>query len=82
MREHLHGTRPAIARLAAIKAAILAGPARGQMLNAHTLARDMECNPRTIHRDLTFMRDRLGHDIAYNPSTWTLYYVTPPQPVL
>src|SRR5262245_8629434 len=56
-------SRPLLARLAAIDQAIRAG----HWPNASTLARTLEVSPRTIQRDLTFLRDRLAAPIAFDP---------------
>ncbi|HTY87269.1 MAG TPA: WYL domain-containing protein [Candidatus Acidoferrum sp.] len=40
--------------------------AAGQFPNASSLARDIEVATKTIHRDIEFMRDRLGLPIEYN----------------
>ena len=40
----------------------------GRFPNASTLAREIEVATKTIHRDIEFMRDRLGLPIEFNPS--------------
>ncbi len=49
----------------------------GGTVNASTLAKEWECTTKTIHRDLEFLTDRLGHDIVYDASRYTFYYRTP-----
>jgi proteasome accessory factor B len=39
----------------------------GRFPNASTLAREIEVAPKTIHRDIEFMRDRLNLPIEFNP---------------
>lgn len=46
----------------------------GRYPNANTLARELEVHPRTIHRDITFLRDRLGAPLAYDPVRHGFYY--------
>lgn len=41
--------------------------AAGQFPNASTLAREIEVATKTIHRDIEFMRDRLGLPVEFNP---------------
>jgi proteasome accessory factor B len=40
----------------------------GRFPNAASLAREIEVNPKTIHRDLDFMRDRLNLPLAFDPA--------------
>jgi proteasome accessory factor B len=56
-------SRPPLARLAAIDQAIRAGG----WPNAASLARQLEVNPRTVQRDLAFLRDRLQAPLAFDP---------------
>ena len=72
-------TRSAIARLAFVKRRLLEG---GDHVNCLTLAMDYECCHRTIVRDVTFLRDRLGHQISYDHRARSLRYVVQPEPVL
>jgi hypothetical protein len=51
-----HTTRPAVLGIARIHEEIR----RGGWPNASTLARLLEVNARTIHRDLDCLRDQLG----------------------
>ena len=55
-------TRPAMERLAALDRAIRAGA----YPNAASFARAMEVEPRTVQRDIEFLRDRLGAPLAYD----------------
>jgi predicted DNA-binding transcriptional regulator YafY len=54
---------------------------RGRACTCASLARDLEVDPRTIRRDIAFMRDELGAPIEYDPieqtyaltnHTWTM----------
>jgi predicted DNA-binding transcriptional regulator YafY len=56
-------TRPALVRLARILNEIR----DGRTPNASTLARKLEVKPRTIQRDLDYLRDQLGAPIDYDP---------------
>jgi len=42
--------------------------------NASTLARELEVSTKSIHRDIEFMRDRLGLPIEYDGSQFGYYY--------
>ncbi|MDB6121682.1 MAG: Helix-turn-helix, type 11 domain protein [Pedosphaera sp.] len=46
----------------------------GKYPNANTLAREFEVNPKSIHRDLEFMRDRLGLPLEYDGSRFGYHY--------
>jgi len=46
----------------------------GKLPNSQSLARECEVASKTIHRDLEFMRDRMGLPIAYNGVTKGYYY--------
>jgi predicted DNA-binding transcriptional regulator YafY len=59
----LAASRPPLARLAVIDQAVRAG----DWPNARTLARRLEVHPRTIQRDLEFLRDRLGAPLEFDP---------------
>lgn len=39
---------------------------RGEPFTAATMARELETNPKTIYRDIDFMREFLNYDISYN----------------
>jgi predicted DNA-binding transcriptional regulator YafY len=56
-------SRPPLERMLRIHQAL----ASGGFPNATTLARDIEVATKTIHRDIEFMRDRLGLPIEFNP---------------
>jgi predicted DNA-binding transcriptional regulator YafY len=58
----LQATRPPLARLAIIDQVIRAG----RRPNAATLARQLEVSPRTVQRDLLFLRDRLQAPLAFD----------------
>jgi predicted DNA-binding transcriptional regulator YafY len=46
----------------------------GKYPNATTLARDIEVVTKTIHRDIEFMRDRLGLPVEYDSRRYGYYY--------
>lgn len=56
-------TRPPLARFQRILDALR----RRQYPNASTLAAELECSPRTVQRDVAFLRDRLGAPIEFDP---------------
>jgi predicted DNA-binding transcriptional regulator YafY len=60
--DSLH-SRPPLERMLRIHQALTAG----KFPNASTLAREIEVATKTIHRDIEFMRDRLGLPIEFNP---------------
>jgi len=66
-------TRPALVRLARILIEIR----DGRTPNASTLARTLEVTPRTIQRDLDYLRDQLGAPIDYDPKRRG-YFTTDP----
>jgi predicted DNA-binding transcriptional regulator YafY len=45
--------------------------------NCATLGRDLEVSPKTVMRDIEFMRDRLGLPLAYEPVRHGFYYTAP-----
>jgi predicted DNA-binding transcriptional regulator YafY len=55
-------SRPPLARMMVIDQAVRAG----RWPNATTLAARLEVDPRTIRRDITYMRDRLGAPLEYD----------------
>jgi predicted DNA-binding transcriptional regulator YafY len=61
--DSLH-SRPPLERMLRIHQAL----ASGRFPNASTLAREIEVATKTIHRDIEFMRDRLGLPIEFNPA--------------
>ena len=42
--------------------------------NCRTIARELEVSPKTIQRDIDFMRDRLGLPIDYDAKRFGFYY--------
>jgi predicted DNA-binding transcriptional regulator YafY len=64
--------RPAIERLFRIRRLIIAG--RGPV-NATTLAAQLETSRKTIHRDLEFLRDRLGLPLEYDHAEHTWRFI-------
>jgi proteasome accessory factor B len=46
----------------------------GQYPNASSLGRDLEVSSKSVHRDLEFMRDRLGLPIEYDGSRFGYWY--------
>lgn len=60
--EVLRLTRPPLERMLRIHQAIQAG----RHPNATTLAQELEVSTKSIHRDLEFMRDRLGLPVEYD----------------
>jgi predicted DNA-binding transcriptional regulator YafY len=69
----LAASRPPLARLAEFDQAIR----NGSYPNARTLARRLEVNPRTVQRDLEFLRDRLGAPLAFEPARNGYRYTQP-----
>src|SRR6266487_4344405 len=63
-------SRPPLERMLRIHQAI----ASRRYPNATTLAGDIEVVPKTIHRDIDFMRDRLGLPIEYDGRKYGYYY--------
>ena len=57
-------SRPPLERMVRIHQALQSG----KVPNASTLAREIEVATKTIHRDIEFMRDRLGLPIEFNPA--------------
>jgi predicted DNA-binding transcriptional regulator YafY len=56
-----HSARPPLARVMSIDQAVRAGT----WPNARTLAERLEVDPRTVRRDITYMRDQLGAPLEY-----------------
>ncbi|MGO9584606.1 MAG: helix-turn-helix transcriptional regulator [Limisphaerales bacterium] len=56
-------SRPPLERMLRIHQALLSG----KFPNASTLACEIEVATKTIHRDIEFMRDRLGLPVEFNP---------------
>jgi predicted DNA-binding transcriptional regulator YafY len=63
-------TRPLLRRLSALDHMIRGG----QYPNARTAARELEVHPRTIHRDLDFLRDSLGAPLEFCHRRNGFYY--------
>jgi predicted DNA-binding transcriptional regulator YafY len=57
-------SRPPLARIMAIDQSVRAG----DWPNARTLARQLEVSPRTIRRDITYLRDQLRAPIEFDPT--------------
>lgn len=66
-------TRPPLARMLAIHGQLAAG----KHPNCFKLAREMEVATKTIHRDIEFMRDRLGLPIDYDRAAHGYFYTEP-----
>jgi predicted DNA-binding transcriptional regulator YafY len=63
-------SRPPLARLVAIDLALRAGG----WPNASTLGRQLEVSPRTVQRDLLFLRDRLQAPVSFDAVRNGYYY--------
>ena len=63
-------SRPPLARMLQIHEVLQTGDAT----NCNRLARGLEVSPRTVQRDIDFMRDQLGLPIEYEPTQRTLRY--------
>jgi proteasome accessory factor B len=63
-------SRPPLERMLRIHQALQSG----QFPNASTLARDIEVATKTIHRDIEFMRDRLGLPVEYDSARIGYHY--------
>lgn len=66
-------SRPPLARLATIDQALRSGA----WPNASTLARELEVSPRTVQRDLIFLRDRLRAPVVFNAARNGYCYTQP-----
>jgi predicted DNA-binding transcriptional regulator YafY len=66
-------TRPSLERFAALDRALRAG----RFPNATTLAGELEVSPRTVQRDIEFLRDRWGAPIAFDPARNGYSYADP-----
>jgi len=62
--------RPPLQRMLKIHQALRSG----KYPNASDLAKELEISTKSIHRDLEFMRDRLGLPLEYNSSRGGYYY--------
>ena len=56
-----HAARPPLVRVMTIDQAVRSGT----WPNARTLAESLEVDPRTVRRDITYMRDQLGAPLEY-----------------
>ena len=54
----------------------------GRPVNASIVGRELETSPRTIQRDLDFMRDSLGLPIEYESDLRTFVYTWPVDPAI
>jgi len=63
-------SRPPLRRLALIDRLIRSG----QHPNASSIARELEVNPRTVHRDLEFLRDSWGAPLEFSHRRNGYYY--------
>jgi len=63
-------SRPPLERMLRIHQALQSG----QFPNASTLAREIEVATKTIHRDIEFMRDRLGLPVEYDSARFGYHY--------
>lgn len=66
-------SRPALWRVMEIHKLIHAG----RCPNCSTLAREIEVTPKTIQRDVSFMREQLGLPLEYNPVKHGYHYTQP-----
>ena len=66
-------SRPPIERMMKVHQSILSG----KYPNASGLAAELGVSAKSIHRDLDFMRDRLGLPLAYDGKRWGYYYTEP-----
>ena len=63
-------SRPPLERMLRIHQALQSG----KFPNASTLAREIEVATKTIHRDIEFMRDRLGLPVEYDSARIGYHY--------
>jgi proteasome accessory factor B len=63
-------SRPAMERMLRIHQAVTSG----RFPNATTLAAVLEVSPKTVLRDVEFMRDRLNLPLAYDERRWGYFY--------
>src|SRR4051812_21178840 len=66
-------SRPPLARMMAIDSAIR----EGGLPNPTSLARQLEVAPRTVRRDLTYLRDRLHAPVRFDPARNGYVYTEP-----
>ena len=68
---NVHGfSRPPLQRMMRLHAQLKAGA----FPNCRKIADELEVSPKTIQRDIDFMRDRLGLPIAYDPLHFGFHY--------
>jgi hypothetical protein len=70
--------RPAIARMHTIAARLR----RSRPFTVSDVARELECNRKTIARDIAFMRNRLGWEIEWNWAVMSYKLIAAPRAVL
>ena len=66
-------SRPPLERMMRLHAALKAG----QFPNCRKIAMELEVSPKTIQRDIDFMKYRLGLPIDYHPQQFGFYYSEP-----
>jgi predicted DNA-binding transcriptional regulator YafY len=69
-RAPLPATRPPLERMLRIHQQVQSG----KFPNASTLARELEVSTKSIHRDVEFMRDRLGLPLEYDGRRFGYFY--------
>ncbi|MBA2411652.1 MAG: HTH domain-containing protein, partial [Burkholderiaceae bacterium] len=69
-RSEKGASRPPLQRMMQIHAQLRAG----EFPNCRKIAEEIEVSPKTIQRDIDFMRDRLGLPIAYEPLRFGFHY--------
>ncbi len=67
-----NASRPPVERMLRIHQALQ----EGKFPNAAGLSSELEVSAKSIHRDLAFMRDRLGLPIAYHPQRFGFHYTS------
>jgi predicted DNA-binding transcriptional regulator YafY len=72
-RSRLPSSRPPLARMMRIHDELQ----RGALTNCSRLARDLEVSPKTIMRDLAFMRDQLDLPLEYDAQIYAWRYTYP-----
>lgn len=63
-----------------IHQALCQGPPPGERLNCATLAVRLKFSPKTVHRDLTYMREELGLPVEYDVQEKSYSYPSPDVP--
>lgn len=72
------GSRPPIERIMHIARLLRAG----RPVTCNAVARKFELSPKTIERDIEFMRDRMGYRIEYMEGLHTYKLLQAPIPIL